>query len=70
MEWSKLNTECVDIIESTQTEWDEIINKDFVEEKYQKFLEDHSAMCWGKDIYFSISKLQLAGSFIPDFVLV
>lgn len=70
MQWTKLNTDWLDIVTSIRSEWSNLMARDDAEEEYHKFIADHSAMCWGNDTYFSISKLELAGRLTPDFILV
>lgn len=70
MEWSQLNNHCSHFLNDIRKEWDELMKSDDVEEKYHKFLADHSAMCWGTNIFFTISKLNFYGEYTPDFVLV
>lgn len=70
MQWIKLNTEYSDIILSIRKEWIKLLSNNSSEEECHKFIAEHSAMCWGKEFYFSISKLNLGGSLTPDFILV
>jgi len=70
MQWSKLNNECSFILKGIQDEWSELMKSDDVEEKHHKFIAENSSICWGKNVYFSISKLNLFGEYTPDFVLI
>ncbi len=70
MQWSKLNNENSGILGDVRNEWDELMKSDDIEENHHKFLAENSAMCWGRNVYFTISKLNLFSQYTPDFVLV
>lgn len=68
--WEKLNSEYTDIIQVIRDEWKELIDGSQDENKIHEFLAKNNALCWGRNYYFSISKLDLGGEYVPDFVLV
>lgn len=70
MDWTILNDKYSDILDDVRSEWNSLMSQNYNEEQYHKFIAEHSSMCWGNNFYFSISKLDLGGKFIPDFVLV
>ncbi len=70
MNWCDLNTSHKDIPAKLLDEWTALVATDVEEECYHQFIAQNSTMCWPHDVFFAISKLELSGALVPDFVLV